>query len=750
MSFGRIGVIMLLLLFVQFQSTAQSLHIKKTQEAIRIDGILDEIVWQNAEVAGDFIQYFPYDTSAAVDQTEVRLTYDDQFIYIGAKMYRSGSQEYVTPSLRRDFRGPSYDVIAVLLDTYKDRTNAFTFGVNPFGVQREGLIAGGGNRTGGGGGSRQSSSSVSFDWDNKWYSAAKIYDGYWIAEMAIPFKTIRYKEGLDSWYLNFYRTDSKNGERSTWSPIPRNFSIATLAFSKELLWDQPLESPGKNISIIPYTSFQTLRDYEEKMPADSKFTLGGDVKVAVTPSLNLDMTINPDFSQVEVDEQVTNLDRFEIFYPEKRQFFLENADLFADFGSSRARPFFSRRIGILQDTSTGLNIQNPLYFGTRLSGKIDNNWRIGLMSIQAAKDKTVSLPSINYTVASIQRKIWERSNIGMIFVNKQAFQDSIGGDFTTNPLAYNRVFGMDFNYASVDNQWTGKMYYHQSFDNYKTDSTFSAGAEFNYNTYHWEARTRLQSIGANYNPEVGYVRRTDIMRSATTVYYNFYPKKGPIQSHAPGFDYDMIGNKKYGFLDWDINFLYRVNFQNTSRLNMRLRKEYTYLFEPFDPSGTDGPELPFDTEYTMNLVMINYQSDQRKNLFFDLSTRSGEYYNGYLINLSGETSYRFQPVGVLSLNFTYNGVRLPSPYNSADLFLIGPKIDLTFTKNLFWTTFIQYNNQINNVNVNSRFQWRYKPVSDLYLVYTDNYLAGIDGRIIDFTQPKYRAFVIKLTYWLNI
>jgi hypothetical protein len=240
------------------------------------------------------------------------------------------------------------------------------------------------------------------------------------------------------------------------------------------------------------------------------------------------------------------------------------------------------------------------------------------------------------------------------------------------------------------------------------------------------------------------------MQHATTLYYNLYPGKGIIQSHAPGFDYDFVGNEKYGMLDWDINILYRINFINTSRFNMRLRREYTYLYEPFDPSGTDGPELPDDTEYTIDLIMMNYQSDERKKLFFDVSTRSGEYFNGYRLNLSGEASYRFQPIGVLSLNFTYNSIRLPDPYNDSDLILFGPKLDLTFTKNLFWTTFIQYNNQINNVNINSRLQWRYKPVSDLYLVYTDNYLAGVDGEIVDFSQPKYRAFVVKLTYWLNL
>lgn len=743
----KILFLLLFSLIVTTESYSQSLHIRKTSETIEIDGQLLEQSWEIADKATGFWQYFPADTSLADDQTEVMVTFDDHFIYVAAKMYRAGTQDYITPSLRRDYRGSAYDGFTVVLDTYSDRTNAFSFGVNPYGVQREGLVSSGGS---GGGGPGRGGGGFSLDWDNKWFSEARRYEGYWIAEMAIPLKTIRYKKGENTWLANFYRIDSKTGERSSWAHIPVNFSLTSLAFSKEIQWEEPLVNPGKNISLIPYAAFQTLKNFEEQTDVENQVTVGGDAKIAVTPALNLDLTFNPDFSQVEVDQQVTNLDRFEIFFPERRQFFLENADLFGDFGSFSARPFFSRRIGIAQDSSTGQNIQNPLYAGARLSGKIDNNWRIGLMSIQAARDKDIALPSTNYTVASVQRKVWERSNIGVIFVNKQAFQDSVDGDFTVSPLNYNRTLGFDFNLASADNIWNGKIFYHRSFDNYKLDSAFSSGAEMSYSTYRWDARTRIFNIGANFNPEVGFVRRTDYLQWAGTVYYNLYPKRGIIQSHAPGFDYDMLGNSTYGFMDWDVNLMYRINFRNTSRFSMRLRRQYTYLFDSFDPSGTDGPELPANSEYAYNMIFANYDSDFRKDFGFEVSTRSGQYFNGYRVNLEGRMSYRFQPYGVISLDFEYNGIRLPDPYNDSDLYLVGPRLDLTFTRSLFWTTLIQYNSQINNVNVNSRFQWRFKPVSDLYLVYTDNYLAGVDGTLIDFNQPKYRAFVIKLTYWLNL
>jgi Domain of unknown function (DUF5916) len=385
-----------------------------------LDGQITEPDWQTAQLASQFMQFFPTDTVLAHAQTEIRLTYDEQFIYIAAKMYNLGPRRYVTPSLRRDYRGEANDGISIVLDTFKDKTNAFIFGVNPYGVQREGLVANGGG-TG--------ADDFSLNWDNKWYSEAKIYDEFWIAEIAIPFKTIRFKEDLSSWNVNFYRIDSEYAERSTWSPIPRNFDIVNLAFNKELIWDKPLSKPGANVSLIPYTAVNSNRNFTEATPVDTRLQFGGDAKISVGPALNLDLTINPDFSQVEVDEQVTNLDRFEIFFPERRQFFLENADLFANFGVEGTRPFFSRRIGVARDSATGQNIQNTIYGGARLSGKINNNTRIGVLNMQAGKDDEINLPSINYTVATLQQKVFSRSNIGFIFVNKQAFQDSIGGEF---------------------------------------------------------------------------------------------------------------------------------------------------------------------------------------------------------------------------------------------------------------------------------------------------------------------------------
>ena len=713
----------------------RQLNVKHTDQPIKIDGQIDDAAWNDADWTTDFHQYFPVDTMLAQAQTKIALLFDGQFLYMAARMNNQhANRKYVTPSLRRDYRGESNDGITILLDPFQDNTNAFQFGVNPFGVQREGLIANGGSGTG---------RNLSLSWDNVWKADAHQGDGYWTAEMAIPFKTLRYKAGQDKWNVNFYRLDSENGERSTWMPIPRNLSIITLAFMGELIFEQPPAKPSNNIAIIPYALAGTSKNFVDDTPTDQNFNVGGDAKLALTPSLNLDLTINPDFSQVEVDEQVTNLERFEIFFPERRQFFLENADLFADFGNQRLRPFFSRRIGVAFDETTSQNVQNSILGGARLSGKINQDWRVGLMNMQTARDLSINQPSTNFTVAAVQRRLFSRSNIGMIFVNKSPFEDHQIMD-TTQLFRNNSVFGLDYNLSSKDDKWTGKFFYHQSLEKDNPNDSYAASGQIAYNSYHWEVFAIGQKIGENYNPEVGFARRTNFNQFASEVSYIFYPKESSlINRHGPGIDVDFLGNETYGLTDYDVNLTYEIRFRNNARFNGRLRYQYVYLFNDFDPTNTDGPVLAADTDYGNVQVIGFYFSDRRKPFFYNLSTRSGDFFNGTRLNLDGEVSYRFQPKGVISLNFSMNSLRFPAPFEDVDFLLLGPKFDFTFTKKIFWTTFIQYNDQIDNFNINSRFQWRFRPVSDLFLVYTDNYFPQ------NFAA-KTRALVLKINYWLNI
>lgn len=725
--------------------TAQNqLHIVRSPQPIQVDARMDEQAWQTAEVATNFWQYYPFDSSRAQAQTQVRLAYDNDFLYVYAVMKNTRPRKYVTPSLRRDFRGEANDTFVVVLDTYQDKTNAFQFGINPFGVQREGLVSNGGNEP----------SHLSLDWDNKWFSAARILDDRWECEMAITFKSIRYKSGLSEWNVNFYRIDSDQTERSTYAKIPRNNALINLAVTNTLIWDEPLNTPGANLSLIPYVAPSQSKNFlEEGKPTTRLLDFGGDVKVALSSALNMDVTINPNFAQVEVDQQVTNLDRFEIFFPERRQFFLENADLFSSFGTNGAQPFFSRRIGIARDEGTGQNINNPIYAGVRISGKVNNNSRVGFLSMQAARDAKIDLPSTNYTVGVFQQKIFSRSNISAIVVHKQAFKDSLKSDFTLNPNAKNTVAGLDYNLLSRDGRWSGKLYYHQSFSPNQPDSSFSRGALLDYTSYRFEASLFSRQVGRNYNPEVGFLRRKHFNQFAPEFYVWFYPKSRIINRHGPGMDFDFIWNDLYGATDNDANLWYQIRFQNTALFHTRIRTDYVKLFQDFDPSGSGGIKLDSGTAYRWFNVAYNFTSDARKKIFFTVNGRIGQYYNGHRQSAMGSIGLRLQPHAVVSVEFSYNRIRLPKPYNSSDLILFAPKFDFTFTRNLFWTTYVQFNNQLNNWNINSRLQWRFRPVSDLFLVYTDNYASSTylndDGMLIQKGQPKLRALAIKLSYWFN-
>lgn len=719
-----------------------SYRIIKTDQPIKIDGRMDESIWDQVQVTGNFKQYFPSDSASAEAQVEIRMTYDENYLYVIAKMYNlTEDRTYAVPSLRRDFRG-NYDGFTMEFDPFQDNTNAFQFGINPYGVQREGLISNGGVR----------STDLTLSWDNKWLADAQQYPGYWIAEAAIPFKTLRFKPGSDQWNINFYRIDTEGGgERSTWTPIPRNFLILSLAFMKELIWDEPLKKSGPNVSLIPYVSASTKRDKESETNSGTinDFSYGGDAKIAVSPSLNLDLTFNPDFSQVELDEQVTDLNRFEIFFPERRQFFLENADLFESFGHPNlSRPFFSRRIGLARDESTGQNVQNQIYAGARLSGKLDNNWRIGLLNMQAAEDDAINLPSINYTVGALQRKIFGRSNIGAIFVNKQAFESYAEND-TTPYSGWNRLIGLDYNIASSNGKWNGKVMYHHSFDeNNDYSGRGSHSGYIIYSSKKWIWSWAHVYVGENHNAEVGFVPRQGIFRINPDFGRNFFPTKGVFNT------IELKGEAEYY---WDLQGLntdrkFAINFNsgltNTGRLTASLEQNYTYLFSAFDPTQNDGQELPEGSAYTYHSFRYSYSSDSRRLFGYNFQGYIGEYFNGNRFSMGTTLIYRFQPILEMRVNTIYNRIRLPDGYNDADFWLVGPRFDLTLSKSVFFTNFIQYNSQIDNVNINARFQWRFAPVSDLFIVYTDNY--GTESYADMGLRKKNHALVVKMTYWFNL
>lgn len=721
----------------------ESVHIRRVVDAIRLDGVVDETTWKEAEVRSELMQQFPYDTSRSPLRTEFRAAYDEAFVYFSIIAYDNKPGGYAVSSLRRDFRGPGLDGVAVILDTFQDVTNAFFFGLSPAGVQREGLISNG----------YISGENLDLSWDNKWYSAVKQYDGYYVAEMAIPFTTLRFKAGSTEWNVKYYRQDSKENERAVWPWTPRFFELGNLNYTADLIWDEPLRHPGSNISVIPYVAGNASKDFLNDKPSTSKATMGGDAKVAVTSSLNLDLTVNPDFSQVEVDRQVTNLDRFEIFFPERRQFFLENADLFLSYGHPNARPFFSRRIGVARDPNTGQNVQNQILYGARLSGNVNKNYRIGFLNMQTAEIPESDVPSYNYTVATGQRRLGTNSNLRAIFVNRQTFTND-SGDFRLEGYNYNRVLGADYNYNFKNNRYTGTLFYHKQFTPESPGEEYAQGASFVYNTQALTFNFYQQAVGRNYNPAVGFVPRAGYKRISPSGAYRWFPSNARVNNHGPIVDVSYVWDDIYGLSDYQYVPGYSIVFQSQATLNFQVQHTYTFLLFPFDPTNSppedNAVKLPAFTGYQYTNGSVNFQSDPRKLFTVNLGALYGSYFNGMRSNLTASLNYRFQPYGVVSLDANFNRITLPSPYTSADIYLISPRLDLTLTRTVFFTTFVQYNSQYENMNINTRLQWRFKPVSDLFIVYTDNYFYAFDQQPTENFTPKNRAIVVKLTYWLNL
>jgi hypothetical protein len=726
-------VFLIIIIISSLNAIAQNkkVNVSYINEEIILDAVLNETSWSKNKPATDFWQYFPTDTLQAINQTEITMLFDDHNLYLGIKVYSSGNN-YIIPSLKRDFRAGGSDNITLLFDTYNDGSNAFLFGINPDGVMREALVSGGGKELRG----------FTTSWDTKWESVTKQYDDYYISEWAIPLSAFKYKEGESRWRFNSYMFDTQSNERTTWNQIPQNQFIFNLAFMGDMVFEKPLGKSKTPISIIPYINTIAINDYEENKEF-FELKAGGDAKISISNSLNLDITVNPDFSQVEADQVVTNLTRFEVNLPEKRQFFIENSDLFADFGNSLdANPFFSRRIGIAKDT-TDTYIENDIIGGVRLSGKINTNFRIGLLNIQTKNDSENEIGGNNNTVLALQQKVFSRSNVSFLFINRQ---DTSNKDFIIAEEKYNRVIGIDYNLANIDNSWNGKFYAHKSFTPNLDSKNYSTGARLDYSSKKWRFRASGLYIGGNFKSDLGFIRRTDIFKIDPKAEYLLFPKQGKINRHNFNVVPIIVWKPELNFqlADYNIISSWNAEFNNTSRINVSIFNRYIYLFDEFDPSFSDGLSLAMNTDYTFSSIEFNLQTDTRKPISFKIKPSMGQFFNGFKYTFDTEINYRVQPKFLFSIRARYDKIELPKPYSNNNIWLVSPKIDITFTKSLFWSTLVQYSSLQENLGINSRLQWRFAPLSDLFLVYNDNFFTDSEF------APRFRSINLKITYWLYL
>lgn len=713
------------------QNSEKSFTVIYISDTLQLDGVLNEPAWEMAESANSFQQYFPTDSVEAIAGSDIKMLYDDKNLYIGIRMDAKG-KDYVIPSLERDFRAGGNDNISLLFDTFNDGTNAFLFGINPYGVRREALITNGGAGDDG----------FTTSWDIKWKGESVIYDTYYTAELIIPLTSFKFREGETKWRFNSYRFDMQTNERSTWVPIPQNQLIYNLAFMGDMVFEKPLGKSRTPLALIPYVNGIGANDFETGSNLNN-FKVGADAKISVGNSLNLDLTLNPDFSTVEVDNFITNLTRFEIALPERRQFFIDNNDLFGGFGGGRdANPFFSRRIGIATDTA-GNTIENRILGGLRLSGKINNDLRLGFLNLQTQEDSDNEIPSNNNMMFSLQQKMFSRSNLGVFFINRQAVR---AADFLPEDEEFNRVMGIDYNLASEDNSWTGKFYAHKSFQPEDSEGNYSLGFNLGKNTRNFSAFVDAAKIDEEFNSDLGFIPRKDVFKLVNVFEARLWPKKGKINNYEvqlfneiiwrPGLDYDLT--------DHGVSLETTAAFKSLEEVRAEFSRRFIFLTEDFEPTGNEGAiALPGNRGYTFNSFELAFASDQRKIFSYRIEPEIGGFFNGNRYSLETGFDIRLQPKVRIGFDMQYDKIVLPQPYSSADIWLVSPRVGITFSKSIFWSTLIQYSNQRDNLGINSRLQWRFAQLSDLFIVYNDNYS-------VDLLAPRFRSINLKLTYWLNI
>jgi hypothetical protein len=704
------------------------LTIQPTKGPIKLDGILDEPAWNTVQAVSQFNKKFPNDIGAPKKQTEVKYLFDDKNLYFAFKVYDSGTA--IIRSLKRDIGHDGNDGVAVVLDPLNQKTNGFYFVVSALNVQSEDQLTG------------SSDGGISYSWDTKWFSMTKDYGNYWIAEIAIPLKSIRYNSENKNWGVNFVRIDAKNFEYSTWTRIGPNFKSYDLGYTGLMKWPTNPPASNNNVILLPYLTGGISED-KSTSKTETTGNVGFDAKIALNSSLNLDLTVNPDFSQVEVDNQVTNLTRFNIFLPERRAFFLENADLFAGFGIPPIRPFYSRTIGLDKEGN-----KIPILFGARLSGNLSPDVRIGAMNMQTGRKGNYA-PE-NFSAFTWQKRVLKRSMVKGYFLNRENFISV--EEEKKNPLdKYGRNAGITFEYSNPAGSFSYWANYNQSIKPTIKNLNNYAEAGVSYNGRNFGFVLDLANVGKNYYTDMGFVQRIsnyDAERDTSIrigfkhvfseISYTLMPAKGKIgKSELTAQNYVVL-NPDNSFNELESSLQLKTDFKNASSFNLSLSNNITNLL--FPTSFTDGIPLPAK-QYQYGQFRFNYISDTRKLFGWVSEITVGQFYNGQVEGFGLGINWRHQPHLNLRLNAQFNQIRLPGNYGSTRLVLIAPRIEYNFSTQLFWTTFIQYNTQSNNFNINSRLQYRYKPMSDFFLVYTDNY----------FTDPlfksKNRALIFKLSYW---
>ena len=713
----------------------------RMEAAPTLDGLVNEPAWLKLQPATGMVQQQPEEGVAATEKTEVRFGYDGKNLYIGIICFDSRPNDIVVTQNRRDASLAETDSIQILLDTFNDKHNAFIFGTSPTGIEYDAQVSKGGqgDTNAGRPGSTQGAvqgpgaSALNLNWDAVWDVKAQITARGWEAEMSIPFQTLRYLPGKDkTWGLQIMRNLRRRNEQAFWSPLSRAFEISQLDAEGEL-GGLDLEL-HRSVQLLPYVLGGLNTDYTRPGGDPTKWDkqVGLDLKYSLTSSLTLDATFNTDFAQVEVDEQQINLTRFDLFFPEKRPFFLENAGIF-DFGTPQETEiFFSRRIGI--DPS---GAQVPIDAGVRVSGTA-GKYELGFLSMKTREVDGIA-PANEYSVARVKRQLPNRSSVGLIAVNRQTLTSG------TNTRAYNRTWGAD---AAIG---IGRYMNWQNFvaltESPGLDGNNRAiGSSWKYDNSHYQAILSYKETGKEFNPEVGYLPRANYRRPTVAFRRTFYPKNSKIRSIFPHFQLNRwytlgTNDLESGFYHFD----YSMNWQSGASLTSPFNMYFERLDKPFQVFS--GIKIPTG-RYSYKQFAPQYTTNQSAKLFGSAQVILGEFYNGTqkAFNFSG--SVRKGEKLLWSGTYAHNMIDLPVGDFTTDL--IGFRFNWSFTPKSYLQTFTQYNSTTHQVATNVRFALLSTSSNGLYVVFNTRAIT------VDYTDPRNndrvtlsRALIVKYNYRFN-
>ncbi|AIY12596.1 DUF5916 domain-containing protein [Cellulophaga baltica] len=698
--------ILLVLQFIAISISAQTPTITYVDTQIDVDGKFNEDVWNTLNSHSGFYNYAPTDVGLAENQSSVKMFHNGEYLYVSLTYNDTTSNTQVS-SLKRDVPIGISDGFAMVLDTQNQEQNAYYFSVNSYSTQIDGIV----ERTNEG-------YDFTTSWNTIWKAKAFLNDNLKQYEIAIPLKSLNFNSDNSVFGVQFYLRDIKTNSWTILKNVKRNYRLFDLRFTEKFKVEDLPNSSASRFAVTPSVTVNNQNDVVNNTN-ETTIKPSLDVQYNVTSSLKLDATINPDFSQIDVDQQVTNLTRFSIFFPEQRNFFLENADLFSNLGVEGINPFYSRRIGA----------ENPIQFGLKLSGNVLPKTRIGVLNVQTDNENTNA--SQNYGALVAEQQLNKNFTATGFLINRQ---ETDKFNFKND---YNRVTGINLNFKSDNNKWIGLANLGKSFnDNISGDNSFyNAGIWFNKRGFNWNAA--IKNVGKNYITDVGFTPRlynydaiNDVTiregYTQTTIgisYEKFYDNSKTLNS----VKYLNYSNDTYFDESGDLNqsshfFNGAVFFKDLSSIYYVYTQEYVNLKYGFAPLG-NGNALEPDT-YNFGIFKIGYNSANNQKFRYQLDAQKGNYYGGSRIAAGAYINYQLLPFANLQLNYDFNKIDLDS-LGKKTFHLTRFTGEVFFNNRLNWTTYVQYNTQSDNFNINSRLQWEYKPLSYIYLVVSDNYNQDI-------------------------